>query len=83
MSKTYDEMVDYLTSKQTLSLYEKVRKWAKPFIRCNDCHYYTNVPDRYYLEKKSKEDIRLLYDHVSLVIKNLEEIEETSRFFKD
>lgn len=83
MSKTYEEMIDYLTSKQTLTLYEKVKKWAKPFIRCHDCHYETNIPDRYYLERKGKDEIEKLYTHVSRVIKNLEEIEETANFFED
>jgi len=65
---TYEEMIDYLTSKEVIAAYGKVREIAYPFIRCSNCRSESSLSSKHYLERLSKDSLREKYDCVKKII---------------
>lgn len=65
---TYEEMIDYLISKEVVAAYNKIRKLAEPLIRCSSCQAEANLPSQHYLQNLSKNALQIKYDYVKKIV---------------
>lgn len=65
---TYEEMIDYLTSKEVIAAHDKVREVMKNFLHCSNCKTASNLPSQYYLEQLSKNELKNKYETIKMIV---------------